>query len=51
LPVVRGRCIDRDKFKIMVDEYYQHHGWGKDGVPTKKKLKELGLEQEPSNLL
>jgi aldehyde:ferredoxin oxidoreductase len=51
LPVVRGRSIDRDKFKIMVDEYYQHHGWDKNGVPTKKKLKELALDQEPSNLL
>jgi aldehyde:ferredoxin oxidoreductase len=51
LPVVRGRSIDRDKFKTMVDEYYQHHGWDKNGVPTKKKLKELALDQEPSNLL
>lgn len=51
LPVVRGRCIDRDKFKIMIDEYYQHHGWDENGMPTAKKLKALGLEQEPSNLL
>jgi aldehyde:ferredoxin oxidoreductase len=51
LPVVRGRCIDRDKFKIMVDEYYQHHGWDENGVPTPEKLKALGLEQEPSRLL
>jgi aldehyde:ferredoxin oxidoreductase len=51
LPVVRGRSIDRDKFKTMVDEYYQHHGWDKNGVPTKKKLKALGLDQEPTNLL
>jgi len=51
LPVVRGRSIDRDKFKIMIDEYYQHHGWDKNGVPTAKKLKALGLAHEPSNLL
>ncbi len=51
LPVVRGRCIDREKFKVMIDEYYQHHGWDKNGVPTKKKLKELNLDHEPSNLL
>ncbi len=51
LPVVRGRSIDRDKFKIMIDEYYQHHGWDKNGVPTIKKLKALGLAHEPSNLL
>jgi aldehyde:ferredoxin oxidoreductase len=51
LPVVRGRSIDRDKFKVMIDEYYRHHGWDTNGVPTKKKLEELGLDQEPSNLL
>lgn len=51
LPVARGRCIDRDKFTTMIDEYYQHHGWDHSGVPTKKKLKELALDQEPSNLL
>jgi aldehyde:ferredoxin oxidoreductase len=51
LPVVRGRSIDRGKFKIMIDEYYQHHGWDSNGVPTEMKLNELGLKQEPSNLL
>ncbi len=51
LPVVRGRCIDRGKFKVMVDEYYQHHGWDSNGVPTEMKLDELGLKQEPSHLL
>ncbi len=51
LPVVRGRSIDRDKFKIMIDEYYQHHGWDENGVPTAEKLEELGLAHEPSNLL
>ena len=44
LPVVRGLSIDRKKFKAMLDEYYQRRGWNVKGVPTKKKLKELGLD-------
>ena len=51
LPVVRGRCIDRDKFSLMLDEYYQLHGWDKDGVPMEETLTKLGLDNEPSNLL
>jgi aldehyde:ferredoxin oxidoreductase len=27
----------------MLDEYYEFRGWGKDGVPSESKLKELGL--------
>jgi aldehyde:ferredoxin oxidoreductase len=28
----------------MLDEYYEFRGWDRDGVPTKSKLSELGLE-------
>jgi aldehyde:ferredoxin oxidoreductase len=31
--------------KEMLDEYYSYRGWNEDGIPTKKKLKELGLEK------
>ncbi|MGM0643287.1 MAG: aldehyde ferredoxin oxidoreductase family protein [Thermodesulfobacteriota bacterium] len=44
LPVVRGRCIDREKFRIMLDEYYRLRGWDENGVPTPEKLKDLGLD-------
>jgi aldehyde:ferredoxin oxidoreductase len=50
-PDVIGARIDREKFKIMVDEFYEHHGWDKDGVPTTETLKRLGLENEPTHLL
>ncbi|MDP2646495.1 MAG: aldehyde ferredoxin oxidoreductase family protein [Desulfobacterales bacterium] len=50
-PDVIGAKIDRDKFETMIDEFYMHHGWDKNGVPTKKTLKRLGLESEPSHLL
>jgi aldehyde:ferredoxin oxidoreductase len=50
-PDVIGARIDREKFKIMVDAFYEHHGWDKDGVPTPETLKRLGLENEPTHLL
>jgi aldehyde:ferredoxin oxidoreductase len=51
LKVVRGRKLDREKFARMIDEYYRHHGWDKNGVPTKSTLKRLGLDREPSRML
>jgi len=51
LPVARGKSIDREKFKQMIDEYYELHGWDEDGVPRPETLGEMGLEQEPSHML
>ena len=51
LPIVRGKTIDRKKFKKMIDEYYKLHGWDKTGVPLPETLKKLGLENEPSHML
>ena len=48
---VVGRKIDKEKFIRMVDEFYEHKGLDKDGVPKPETLKELGLENEPSNLI
>ncbi len=50
-PDVIGARIDRAKFDRMIDEFYEHHGWDQEGVPTKETLTRLGLENEPSNLL
>ena len=51
LDLVKGRVIDRMKFDQMLDEYYEIHGWDKDGNPTPETLIRLGLDQEPSHLL
>jgi aldehyde:ferredoxin oxidoreductase len=51
IPGVRGRTIDREKFKKMIDEYYQHHGWDENGAPTPETLKRLEIDKEPSHLL
>ncbi|MEM3161381.1 MAG: aldehyde ferredoxin oxidoreductase family protein [Candidatus Bathyarchaeia archaeon] len=51
LPIARGKKIDREKFEQMLDEYYELHGWDKNGVPTEETLKKLGLDKEPSHML
>ncbi len=50
-PDVIGLTIDRKKFKKMIDEYYEHHGWDENGIPTPETLKRLGLNKEPSHLV
>jgi len=51
LPIARDKCIDREMFKQMINEYYELHGWDEDGVPRPETLKKLGLESEPSHKL
>ncbi len=51
LQIARGKSIDRKKFKKMIDEYYELHGWDKNGVPKPETLQALGLDSEPSQVL
>ncbi len=44
LPGAKGKSIDRDKFKAMIDEYYKLHEWDQNGVPTKKLLRRLKIQ-------
>ncbi|OGN87641.1 MAG: hypothetical protein A2158_01560 [Chloroflexi bacterium RBG_13_46_14] len=40
-----GRPVTQDSFETMLDDYYDEHNWDvKKGVPTRKRLAELGLE-------
>jgi len=50
-PDVVGRAIEREKFKKMVDEFYEFKGLDQKGVPKPETLKRLGLDKEPSHLL
>ncbi len=50
-PDVVGSTIDREKFSMMIDEFYEHKGLDKKGNPKAKTLKRLGLENEPSHML
>lgn len=45
-PIVKGKKIDRDKFKTMLDEYYEFHKWDNNGVPTDETIQKLGLKDE-----
>ena len=47
---VKGITIQQDHFQKSLHEYYAIRGWDENGIPTKKKLKQLGLEQY-SNIL
>lgn len=33
------------QFEMMLDEYYSARGWTEEGIPTRKKLQELGIER------
>jgi aldehyde:ferredoxin oxidoreductase len=46
----KGAILDPEKFEGMLDDYYRLRGWDKDGVPTSRKLKELGLEDVVKSL-
>jgi aldehyde:ferredoxin oxidoreductase len=39
-----GVAIDRTEFETALDTYYQIMGWTNDGLPTKKKMVDLGIE-------
>ena len=40
----KGALVTQDELDLLLDDYYQSRGWTLDGVPTKSKLKELGME-------
>ncbi|MDI6824549.1 MAG: aldehyde ferredoxin oxidoreductase family protein [Bacillota bacterium] len=40
----KGQLISRDDLNRMLDEYYHERGWNAEGVPTRAKLTQLGLE-------
>jgi len=37
-----GECLDRELFDRMLDIYYDHRGWDKEGRPSDKQLHECG---------
>jgi len=41
--VAKGQVITEKMLREMLDEYYTLRGWNRNGIPTKEKLKELGL--------
>ncbi len=41
--VAKGSVITKKELDILLDDYYETRGWDNEGIPTKEKLKELGL--------
>ena len=39
-----GSKLDKDGFEKMLSWYYQKRGWDEQGIPTKKRLIDHGLE-------
>ena len=47
----KGLCIDKEKWEKALDEYYKEHKWDvQTGLPTKKRLIELGLRDVADDL-
>jgi aldehyde:ferredoxin oxidoreductase len=37
--------MDRKRFEEMLSEYYRLRGWDEQGVPTQRKLEQLGIPE------
>lgn len=42
--VAKGSVVTQDDLDILLDDYYEARGWTQEGIPTKEKLGELGLD-------
>jgi aldehyde:ferredoxin oxidoreductase len=42
---VKGAFVSQAELDLLLDDYYSARGWSQQGVPTKEKLKQLGLEE------
>lgn len=40
----KGFKFDKESFKNLLDNYYNLHGWNKNGIPKKEVLEELNLK-------
>jgi aldehyde:ferredoxin oxidoreductase len=41
--VLKVTALDPAKFEEFLDQYYELHGWDRNGVPTKATIKRLGV--------
>jgi aldehyde:ferredoxin oxidoreductase len=40
----KGAFVTQEELDLLLDDYYEARGWTRDGVPTKEKLTELGMD-------
>jgi aldehyde:ferredoxin oxidoreductase len=48
--VTKGKLIKKEDIEKLLADYYKLRGWTKEGDPTAKKLKELGLAKIVENI-
>ena len=48
--VSKGNYVTEEELQRMLDDYYTARGWSKEGIPTKMRLFELGLDKESEDL-
>ena len=46
----KGDRLTMEDLDVMLDEYYEARGWGKDGNPSREVLLDLGLDSCVTNL-
>lgn len=47
---IKGAVINKDDYDKLLTEYYENRGWTQQGIPTPKKLIELGLKEIAKDL-
>lgn len=43
--VAKGSYVSEEEEREMLEDYFRARGWDRNGIPTKKKLEELGIEE------
>ncbi len=44
----KGKLITKENVDKLLDMYYEQRGWDQNGIPTREKLDQLGLDFVPS---
>jgi len=42
----KGKVLSEKAFNTMISDYYSLRGWDSNGIPTDKKLNELGIKED-----
>jgi len=48
--VAKGSVVSKKEFETMLSAYFDFRGWTSEGIPTQKKLIELGLNRVAKNI-
>jgi len=41
----QGKCVTKEGFENMLDQYYALRGWDKNGVPMPETLEKYGIKR------